>query len=218
MNSRTSPRLARLIQTGAQVLANRLGREPTELELINVRRKAVVVEWAERRAAASVPILNRQPSEIFVELPASDDDRISNRFTVPSDWIQVAPIGEFPHAKAGLVQVLDRDAITAMANTFNEQKKEALVDFDHRSQNPEHKSEAAAWISNLEARNDGLYAKMRWTDEGKKAVEGGTYRFISPVWKREDCVDLGNNRCRPMVFDSAGLTNSNNLPVKPISV
>jgi hypothetical protein len=32
-------------------------------------------------------------------------------FQMPADgWYQIAPVGEFPHSQAGLVQVVDREA------------------------------------------------------------------------------------------------------------
>ena len=60
-------------------------------------------------------------------------------FVTPADgWYQIAPVGEFPHAGAGLVQVVDAEACAAMANRFSEEAKAPnfaglLVDFDHFS-------------------------------------------------------------------------------------
>jgi len=80
-------------------------------------------------------------------------------FEMPADgWYQLAPVGEFPHAACGVVQVVDRDACDAMANKF---KAEAavenfaglLVDFDHFSLDGEKRSEAAGWITDLAMRN-----------------------------------------------------------------
>jgi len=60
-----------------------------------------------------------------------------NTFVLAADgWAQVTPCGEFPHAGAGVVQVIDRVACDAMAAEFNARKADAnfpgvLVDFDH---------------------------------------------------------------------------------------
>ena len=60
-------------------------------------------------------------------------------FQMPTDgWYQVAPLGEFAHAQAGLVQVVDPEACAAMVNRFADEAKAAnfaglLVDFDHFS-------------------------------------------------------------------------------------
>ena len=158
-------------------------------------------------------------------------------FQMPADgWYQVAPLGEFAHAQAGLTQVVDLDACKAMANRFAEEAKAPnfaglLVDFDHFSLDGEKRSEAAGWITALEMRNaecgagngdvsrrgaeaqsgGGLFAKIRWSDVGEEAVKGGRYRFLSPVWNRADCVDLGGGRVRPVRLLNAAVTNDPNL-------
>jgi hypothetical protein len=151
---------------------------------------------------------------------------LSNRdgFVVPADgWYQVAPLGEFAHAQAGLIQVVDAEACAAMVNRFADEAKGAnfaglLVDFDHFSLDGEKRSEAAGWITALENRDGGLFAKIRWSDVGEEAVKGGRYRFLSPVWSRGDCVDLGNGRVRPVRLLNAAVTNDPNLKgMRPLS-
>ena len=138
-------------------------------------------------------------------------------FVTPADgWYQIAPVGEFPHAQAGVTQVVDVEACSAMANRFTEESKAPnfaglLVDFDHFSLDGEKKSEAAGWITSLENRAGGLYAKIRWSDVGESAVKGGRYRFLSPVWNRADCVDLGGGRVRPVRLLNAAVTNDPNF-------
>jgi hypothetical protein len=169
-------------------------------------------------------------------------------FQMPADgWYQLAPLGEFPHASAGVVQVVDVESCTEMAARF---KADAavqnfaglLVDFDHFSLDDRARSEAAGWIVALEARGQGsgfggqvseaeptpacghpskegisgnggggLWAQIRWSDVGEEAVKGGRYRFLSPVWARSDCVDLGNGRVRPVRLLNAAVTNDPNL-------
>jgi hypothetical protein len=79
-------------------------------------------------------------------------------FVMPADgWYHVAPLGEFGHAQAGVVQVVDLAACEAMAGRFAEEAQApnfagALIDFDHFSLDGEKKSEAAGWITALEAR------------------------------------------------------------------
>ena len=145
-------------------------------------------------------------------------------FQTPADgWYQVAPIGEFAHTQAGLTQVVDADACQEMANRFSEEAKAPnfaglLVDFDHFSLDGEKRSEAAGWITALENRDGGLFAKIRWSDVGESAVKGGRYRFLSPVWNRVDCVDLGGGRVRPVRLLNAAVTNDPNLKgMRPLS-
>jgi len=145
-------------------------------------------------------------------------------FQMPADgWYQVAPLGEFAHAQAGLTQVVDVEACQAMVNRFADEAKVAnfaglLVDFDHFSLDGEKRSEAAGWITALENRDGGLFAKIRWSDVGESAVKGGRYRFLSPVWNRADCVELGGGRVRPVRLLNAAVTNDPNLKgMQPLS-
>ena len=138
---------------------------------------------------------------------------------MPADgWYHAAPLGDFPHKEAGLVQVIDAAAVAAMVNRFDEDKARAgdkfagyLVDTDHFSLSTDKPSAAAGWIMALQNRTDGLWAQIRWTTSGEAAVRGGEYRFLSPVWNREDCEKCGNNRVRPMRLRNAAVTNDPNL-------
>ena len=137
-------------------------------------------------------------------------------------WFHVAPMGTFDHPE-GVKQVIDSKACEAMVNNFRAQKAEPnfpglLVDFDHASYDPQQPSTAAGWIEDLQNRDDGLWAKIKLSDLGKEAIEGGRYRLVSPVWKHRDCEDLGDNRIRPNRLDGVGLTNSPNIKgMRPLS-
>ena len=143
---------------------------------------------------------------------------ILNRdYRLPDDgWYHIAPFGEFPHTGASVIQVIDKEACIAMAARFATDANTPnfpglLVDFDHFSLDGEKRSEAAGWILGLENRENGLWAQIRWSDLGEETVKGGRYRFLSPVWARTDCVDLGNGRVRPVRILNAAVTNDPNL-------
>lgn len=132
-------------------------------------------------------------------------------FRLPDDGLyMIAAKGEHPH-DAGVVQVVDDEAINALVHAFeNDSRKPSglLIDFDHNSRNPDKSSEAAGWITDLVSKPEGLYAKVRWSDTGKAALENGRFRFISPVWEAKR---IDGKRARPVKLDSAGLTNAPNL-------
>jgi hypothetical protein len=146
-------------------------------------------------------------------------------FVLAADgWAQVCPLGEFPHAGAGVTQVVDAEACAAMATDFVGRAAEpnfpgVLVDFDHFSMDAGKPSEAAGWVGALEARDDGLWATIRWTDAGLAAVTGGRYRLVSPVFPEPSaCEDLGGGRIRPRQLVSVALTNEPNIKGgKPIA-
>ena len=164
----------------------------------------------------------------------------SANYQPPDDgFIHIMPFGEYtverknPKDPAGdplrLVLVIDPDSAAAQIAAFNRERDEAgaswggmLVDFDHFSLDDDKSSEASGWATELAARSDGLWAKVRWTDAGLKAVTGGTYRYTSPVHLPSDVAILGDNRGRPMRLYRLALTNDPRMlkgefPMQPIS-
>ena len=154
---------------------------------------------------------------------------LNRNFELPKDgWHQLAPLGEFPHAAAGITQVIDEAACRQMVSAFETVKNSSenfpglLIDFDHFSLDAAKHSEAAGWITDLKfmpnSTGSGLFAQIRWTDTGEAAVKGGRYRFLSPVWAKSDCEDLGNERLRPVRLLNAAVTNDPNLKgILPLS-
>ena len=96
-----------------------------------------------------------------------------------------------------------------------------LLDYDHFSMDTDKPSEAAGWIVELAVRDDGLWGRVRWTDTGLKAVEGGRYRLVSAVFpgvNELEVVDEKLNRRRPLELRSCALTNEPNIKgAKPIA-
>ena len=139
----------------------------------------------------------------------------STPFALPEDgWFHLAPYGDFPHP-SGIVQVIDGPAVESMVARFAAEMPGGfpglLVDYEHRSHEPDGSTEAAAWVEGLEKRADGLWGQLRWSDDGRAAVAGGRYRFQSPTWLQPDCEWVGENRLRPLRLHDCGLTNSPNL-------
>jgi phage I-like protein len=67
-------------------------------------------------------------------------------------------------------------------------------------------------------RADGLYGQVKWSEEGKKMVENGHYKFFSPYWGAEEIGRLNSTKLvRPVELVSVGLTNEPNIPVLPLS-
>jgi hypothetical protein len=132
-------------------------------------------------------------------------------------WAHITPLGEFEHAGAGVVQVIDAEAAKAMVDDFKAKASAdnfpgLLVDFDHFSMDTDKPSEAAGWICDLRHDSKGVWAQVRWTDKGKESVEGGVYRLVSPVFPKPSlCEALGENRIRPREIVSVALTNEPNI-------
>jgi hypothetical protein len=142
---------------------------------------------------------------------------LTNNFELPPDnWYQISSLGEFKHNPTGFLQVIDEESCRAMVDKFTTESAQPnfpglLIDFDHFSLDHDKPSEAAGWIVALQQRPSGLWARIRWTDKGEEAVRGGRYRFISPVFREDECLKLGNNRIKPQHLINAAVTNDPNI-------
>lgn len=139
-----------------------------------------------------------------------------------ADWFQLVPKGQFPIArKEGdkvrtYVQVVDDRAVERIVGAFLNRRTtnpayRVLIDFEHFSHNPGKSSAAACWITDMEARADGVWAKGEWSDEGAAAIKNRRYRYLSPVWFPRQIERIDSSRVRPVEVNDAGLTNKPNL-------
>lgn len=127
--------------------------------------------------------------------------------------VQLSPFGEFTLHDGGkmngAVQHCTRAAFEAMvANWRAAGSPEILVDVDHNSATG-RSTEAAAWAKNLRVEDCGLCADFELTPRGRELIGGRQYRFVSPGWT------LATDGT-PLALCSVGLTNTPNLPVKPV--
>ena len=142
------------------------------------------------------------------------------------DWIQIAPLGDHPHQLG--IQRVTADSAAAMANRFNSFRARLGRLFSgvpmfegHHDTDPDKypNGRSFAWVMELQNRAaDGLWAKMKWTDEGRDLVATGKYKFISPVWNaREIARENGRPVFIPETLLSLALTNLPNLPLPPLA-
>ena len=145
---------------------------------------------------------------------------LNREFQHPADgWYQIEAKGEHPNRRAGVVQVVDDRACEAIVNRFNAEAAGPgfagmLIDHEHFKHNEDKETVAYGWLGKLENRADGIYGQIRWTETGRKAVDGGDYRFFSTEYDSKDLKILNSGespeRVRPMRLDGLTLTNANN--------
>jgi hypothetical protein len=118
-------------------------------------------------------------------------------FSHPADgWYQIEPKGEHPNQAAGVVQVIDEEAMNSIVAQFNQDAAEGklrhgsemLIDHEHFSDQPDKETRAYGWLVELQSRADGIYGRVRWSKTGQEAVDGGDYRFFSTEYASADCV------------------------------
>jgi phage I-like protein len=142
------------------------------------------------------------------------------------DWFLIEAFGEHPNRAANVVQVIDVEGGEAIVAAFKERSAQpgfagVPIDLDHLSGSPDHESRAYGWVEGLEARVDGIYARIRWTAAGRSAVESGEYRFFSTEYNRADAEELPGRPgfWRPLVLHGLALTNqpNNRIGQRPIT-
>lgn len=121
------------------------------------------------------------------------------------DWVHLVPAG--PEI-AGRDQRAWRMTNPAAVVAAFDPAKEPQVDIEHSSQllaPGGHPAPAVGWIKELEARVDGIWGRVEWTEAGAAAVNSRSYRYLSPVF----AFDPATREVLRIV--SVGLTNSPNL-------
>lgn len=127
--------------------------------------------------------------------------------SAPADRIELIPVGTFKTAdKRPQFRIDDAEAVIA-ASLDLAPGRVLPIDFDHRTfaASGSADSRAAGWITGLEVEGDRIMASVEWTEEGRQAVSGRSYRFISPVFK-----NLPDGQV--VLIEGAGLVNTPALP------
>ena len=118
-----------------------------------------------------------------------------------NEKVKISPAGQQIVGYDG--RVFNIDANFVVTNTKS-QGVDILLDRDHFD------GEAMGWfdINSLEARGDGIYASLEFTQIGKELVEKRLYRYMSPAYE----VNYRDNGIREVVrIGSIGLVNRPNL-------
>lgn len=152
---------------------------------------------------------------------------MANEFQLTQpDWVQLSPHGDFPHARG--TQRVTPEVVARVVREFDSlaAKLERLfggLPFyighpDLPTAAPEADRKAYGWITQLEARPDGLFARVKWSDPGLELLRQGHYKYLSPLWEAAPAgVERGRQIYHPERLVSAGLTNTPNLPLRPLA-
>jgi len=151
---------------------------------------------------------------------------LGNGFEVlQPEWVQLSPYGEFPHARG--LQRVDREAATGMVRQFESFAARLGRLFGGLPFYVGHPDmvagegidrKAYGWVEGLEAREAGLFGRVKWSEAGLELLRQGHFKFLSPYWEaREIGREKGQRVYRPVALISVGLTNQPNLPVAPLA-
>lgn len=128
--------------------------------------------------------------------------KASNNGILP-EFIPVLPKGEFMTMPYGNMVLDDKVFNDMIANHDRKVRRAVPVDIDHCS---DGKTIAGGWIKQLENRDDGLWAKVKWNKLGTDLVEDEQYKMISAEWSF-DYIDPQVSSHHGAVLVAATLTN-----------
>lgn len=100
------------------------------------------------------------------------------------EWVQVIPAGAFTAVDGRAWTLKDATAVIA-ASLAGAAGGILAIDYDHAADLAAPKglpAPAAGWMTALEARADGIWARVDWTPAGGAAVAAKEYRFLSPAF------------------------------------
>lgn len=129
-----------------------------------------------------------------------------------SSWMQAFPVGEYKHPIYGKIKMTVERARNMARNVIHKVRGiELAIDYGHDSG-----GEAAGWVKSAEARNDGLWLFVEWTEEAAEGIRTGKWRYFSPEFVDEWKHPQSGEKFKDVLF-GGGLTNrpflKNILPV-----
>lgn len=123
------------------------------------------------------------------------------------DWVHLVPSGTFKGKDGRGPYTLPKNPIPVIDRSL----QHGAIPFDEN-----HATEAASiiggaapargWIDKMEARADGIWGHVAWTDDGKALMTGKAYRWLSPVLLLDKA-----DKQTIVAISSVGLTNNPNL-------
>ena len=124
------------------------------------------------------------------------------------EWIRVLPLGRVELSDHREPFMVDEASLEILVAAYRSRGVDLVIDYEHQSLQGE-RAPAAGWIKELEARGDGLWARVDWTKQARDYLEKKEYRYFSPVLR------LDPETRKPTSLIHVGLTNVpaiNHLP------
>lgn len=100
-------------------------------------------------------------------------------------WIQASPIGSFTHPIYGQ-EVVDEPRIDRFIQHYNAgvYGQELPIGYEHFGMDSAKGLKAAGWVKGMEARSDGMWWNVAFTEEAATEIIAGEWKYFSPEWYR----------------------------------
>lgn len=116
-------------------------------------------------------------------------------------WIQGAPLGKYDHPIYGEIEFTPERVQQFAANVkANVRGQDLNIDYDHKE------GEAAGWVKDAEARDNGLWLLVEWTKTAAQKIKEKAYRYFSPEFVDEWTHPSTKQAYKDVLF-GGGITN-----------
>jgi len=113
--------------------------------------------------------------------------------------IKILPLGNVVSRKGPFK--VDQEGFKVMLEHFKDRKLDVVIDYEHQTLEGTE-APAAGWIKDIELTDEGVMAKVEWTNKAKEYLANKEYRYLSPViFKRK-------SDGRAIMLHSVALTNT----------
>ena len=97
-------------------------------------------------------------------------------------WVHLLPAAKIKGKDGRSFVLADPQAVIAASKPA---ATDLPIDYEHQIDDPAKRADgpipAAGWIKELEARPDGIWGKVEWTEQARNMIEAREYRYLSPV-------------------------------------
>jgi phage I-like protein len=116
------------------------------------------------------------------------------------EWLRLLPLGQVNLVDGRPPFEVDPESLAELVQAFSGRGTDLVIDYEHQSLKG-GQAPAAGWIKDLEVREDGLWAKVEWTNQAEEYITRREYRYFSPVLR------LDPESRRPQELMNVALTN-----------
>ena len=103
------------------------------------------------------------------------------------ELIRLLPLGEVVLGDGRQPFQVTQESLEKIMEAWNLRGNDMVIDYEHQTVTGQA-APAAGWVKGLSPANDGLWARVVWTDRAREYIEKREYRYFSPV------VQLGEGR------------------------
>lgn len=169
----------------------------------------------------SNPLLLASTAAFSLTALASADEGLQTALTVDlngeaeGDWMLIFPAGT-SYARDGrgpfILENIEhmREVIARTKDRLR--TTELMVDYDHQilALPKGGTAKAAGWVKEMEARPDGIWARVEWTEAARTAIKAREYRYLSPLFS-------GDAKHRVFALRNLSLVNTPALDLEAVA-